>query len=64
MRQNAQASCDKTLKLHAQQVDSSGGKTSRTKTEFLLFYIVLFGAGSMFFAVGLFTAKAMKQEGA
>lgn len=36
----------------------------RTKTEFLLFYIVLFGAGSMFFAVGLFTAKAMKQEGA
>lgn len=36
----------------------------RTKTEFLLFYIVLFGAGSMFFAVGLFIAKAMKQEGA
>ncbi len=36
----------------------------RTKTEFLLFYIVLFGAGSMFFAVGLFIAKATKQEGA
>lgn len=36
----------------------------RTKTEFLLFYIVLFGTGSMFFAVGLIIAKAMRQEDA
>ena len=34
----------------------------RTKTEFLLFYIILFGAGSMFFAVGLVIAKAIQQE--
>lgn len=34
----------------------------RTQTEFLLFYIVLFGTGSMFFAVGLIIAKAMSQE--
>lgn len=36
----------------------------RTQTDFLLFYIVLFGAGSMFFAVGLVIARAMKKEGA